>query len=297
MRSGPDRGSTAGETGKLRGLAGVAAALVAGTLLVAAYWPVLRSTYNSWFDGAAYMEHGILVIPVAACMVWARRSVLAGVPVAPSALGAVLVLCGAAQALLGEAAHWNWVSRTALLTSLAGCIAALYGWRMLRALLFPLVTLVFMIAPPTFLFERATIGLQLLSSRLGAKMLEALGYTVLREGNVLEMVGAKLSVADACSGIRSLPAIVFVSVVYSYFFVHARLTRVLIVLLAVPIAILANASRIVATGISSQYNRQLMEGQAHEVFGYLSVAAAGAGCVAVHLAALYIQKVRRARRA
>ena len=60
-----------------------------------------------------------------------------------------------------------------------------------------------MVAPPTFIFERLTLSLQLLASRLGEACLEALGYSVLREGNILEMVGIKLSVEEACSGIRS----------------------------------------------------------------------------------------------
>jgi exosortase/archaeosortase family protein len=69
--------------------------------------------------------------------------------------------------------------------------------------------------------------------------------------------------------------------------------RTLILLLAIPVAILGNAGRIVATGIASQYNRQLVQGTAHEAFGYVAVVIAGVGCVAIHLGMVYTQKVWR----
>lgn len=271
-------------------------AAVVGILLVTAFWPVLVSLYGSWFDEFANMEHGILVIPAAAYMVWAKREALARIPMQPSRLGILVLAWGALQSMFGIAAHWLWVSRAAVLVSLIGAIAALFGWRMVRALAYPLGTLILMIPPPTFIYERVTLSLQLIASRLGELFLEVLGYSVLREGNILELPGVKLSVEEACSGIRSLTAILFMCVIYNYFFVEGRGTRWLILLMAVPIAILGNALRILATGIASQYNPALVSGAAHEAFGYVSIAAAAAGCLAVHIILVSIQKSWRAHR-
>ncbi len=272
-------------------------AAITGALLLAAFWPIVVGIYGSWFDTFAYMEHGILVIPVAVCMAWSKRSRLRQIHPAPSVWGIVLLALGALQAMLGVAAHWTWVSRTALIVSLAGCIAASYGVRMLRELAYPMGTLLLMIAPPTFVYERITLGLQLLASRLGEGFLEAIGYPVLREGNILELVGTKLSIEEACSGIRSLPAIVFVTVAYDYFFVHGRFLRAFLLVMSVPIATLGNACRIIVTGILSQHYRELTQGGAHEALGYLSVAAAGIGCVLLHVVALYVQRTWRSRHA
>src|SRR5665213_1398040 len=228
--------------------------VVLGAVLVAAFWPILLGIYGSWFDERSYMEHGILVIPAAAYMAWAKRDKLARVPIHPSRWAVGLLVWGALQALLGEVGEWVWVSRTAFLVSLVGCIALVYGFRMIKELAYPLGTLILMIAPPNFVFENLTLRLQLLASRLGADALEALGYSVLREGNILEMVGIKLSVEEACSGIRSLVAIVFMCVLYNYFFVEKKSMRIWILVFAIPIAILGNAARIVATGIAGQYN-------------------------------------------
>jgi exosortase len=273
-------------------------AIALGVLLVVAFWPILVGTYGSWFDERSYMEHGILVIPAAAYMAWAKREKLAAVVIRPSRWwGFGLITWGALQALLGELGQWVWVSRTAFLVSLVGLLALVYGLSMIRELAYPLGTLSLMIAPPNFVFERLTLGLQLLASRLGAAALEALGYSVLREGNVLEMVGIKLSVEEACSGIRSLVAIVFMCVLYNYFFVEKKSMRIWILALAIPIAILGNAVRIVATGIAGQYNHAWVSGATHEAFGYVSVVVAAIGCIGVHSGLMRLEKMREARHA
>lgn len=254
-----------------------------GVLMLVAFWPILTSMYGSWFDASAFMEQGILVIPAAAYMAWAKKDKLQRVVRRPSAWGVVVLLCGALQAMFGIAAQWVWFSRMSFLVSLVGAIVAIFGWRMVRELIYPLCTLILMVAPPSFIFERLTLSLQLLASRLGETCLEGLGYSVLREGNILEMVGIKLSVEEACSGIRSLMAIFFMCVLYNYFFVPGRWMRALLLVMAIPIAILGNAVRIVATGVASQYNPALAQGAPHEAFGYASVLVAATGCVVLHL--------------
>jgi len=257
--------------------------VLAAALLIAGFWPILTGMYGSWFDEYANMEHGILVLPAAAYMAWRNRASLRVIPRKPSAWGIALLVWGALQAMMGLAAHWTWTSRTALIISTIGMVVALHGFRMVRGLAYPLTMLLLMIAPPTFVYERITLNLQLLASRLGESCLELMGYAVAREGNILELVGAKLSVAEACSGIRSLFAILFVCALYNYLFVRSNLMRALILVAAVPIAVLGNVGRIVAIGVASQHRGQVALETAHETFGYISVAIGAAGCVVTHL--------------
>src|SRR5712692_3264245 len=91
---------------------------IVSALLITAFWPILTSMYGSWFDEHAYMEHGILVIPAAAYMAWAKRGKLKQMPREPSVWGMPLLVWGAIQAVAGVAAQWIWVSRTAFLVSL-----------------------------------------------------------------------------------------------------------------------------------------------------------------------------------
>ncbi len=267
--------------------------LLLAALLVIAFWPILIGIWGSWFNENAYMEHGVLVIPAAAYMAWTKKEKLEALSRQPSGWGVLLLLWGALQAVLGLAAQWVWVGRVSFLISLVGYIAAVFGWQFVRELTYPLCTLILMITPPTFIFERLTLSLQLLASRLGEICLEAMGYSVLREGNILEMVGIKLSVEEACSGIRSLVAIFFMCVLYNYFFVPGRSMRALLLVMAIPIAILGNAVRIVATGVAGQYDPALVNGAAHEAFGYVTVVAAAVGVVALHLMMQSIVKTWR----
>src|SRR3984885_15465935 len=142
-------------------------AVALGVLLVAAFWPIVLGIYGSWFDERSYMEHGILVVPAAAYMAWAKRDKLAAVIPRPSIfLGVSLLAWGTLQALLGAVGQWVWVSRMAFLISFVGAIALVYGFRMIRELTYPLCTLLLMIAPPDFIFQALTLRLQLLASRL-----------------------------------------------------------------------------------------------------------------------------------
>ena len=124
------------------------------------------------------------------------------------------------------------------------------GTLMLRKLFFPLFLLFFMVPIPAVIYNRITFPLQLLASRLAGDALSVLGLPVLREGNILELPEQRLSVVEACSGIRSLLTLTFLSLVFGHFFERKIWIRVVLFLSTVPIAIVANASRVTLTGIN-----------------------------------------------
>jgi len=86
---------------------------------------------------------------------------------------------------------------------------------------------------------------------------------------VLELPNQKLSVVDACSGIRSLLSLTFLSLVYGYFFERKTWVRVVLFFSTIPIAIVANASRVTITGIITQVKPELAEGFFHEAEGWV----------------------------
>src|SRR5665811_852769 len=131
------------------------------------------------------------------------------------------------------------------------------GTVMLKKLAFPLFLLFFMLPIPAVIYSAVTFKLQILASQLADGALTVLSVPVLREGNILELPSQKLSVVEACSGIRSLLSLSFLSLVYGYFFETKRWLRVLLFASTVPIAIAANAFRVTATGILSEYKRDL----------------------------------------
>jgi exosortase len=93
---------------------------------------------------------------------------------------------------------------------------------------------------------------------------------VLREGNVIELPAMKLEVAEACSGIRSLMSLFTLSIFYGYFLEKSFLRRAVLALASVPIAIAANAVRILGTGLCVQYwDPEKAMGFFHEFSGWV----------------------------
>jgi exosortase len=157
-------------------------------------------------------------------------------------------------------------------------------------LAFPLFLLLFMIRIPLFIYSQITFPLQIFASQLAAGTLSVFGIPVMREGNVLELANQKLSVVEACSGIRSLISLSFLSLVYGYFFERKTAIRVILLLASIPIAIVCNAARITMTGILSQYKPEFAEGVYHSFEGWVMFMAALCLLILLHqiLSRLYV---------
>ncbi|HEX5071199.1 MAG TPA: exosortase/archaeosortase family protein, partial [Vicinamibacterales bacterium] len=120
------------------------------------------------------------------------------------------------------------------------------------------------------IFNQIAFPLQLLASRLGEWAIATAGIPVVREGNVLHLAHQSLEVAEACSGIRSLVSLVTLGTVYAYFADSRTWVRWLIVLSAVPVAIIANGARVAGTGMASQWiGPEVAQGFLHEFAGWL----------------------------
>ncbi len=239
-----------------------------GALLLACYAPVLYVLGQNW----AYNEdmgHGFFVPAVAAYIVWQRREVLSRIRPEPNNWGLVLVLWGAAQLMLGALGAEIFLTRTAFLISLVGVVWYLGGTRLLRELAFPLFLLLFMIPIPAIIYARITLPLQIFATRVAEFILGAFTIPVLRDGNVLELASQKLNVVEACSGIRSLLTLSFLSLVYGYLFDKKAWMRWVLLAGTIPIAIAANAARVTLTGILSEIRTDLAQGFFHLAEGWV----------------------------
>ncbi len=253
-----------------------------GILLIAAYFPILKHLVEQWWNDPD-VGHGFFVPLVAGYIIWQRRERLAELQWKPAWWGIAVMLWGAVQAYIGMLGAELFLQRTAFLISLVGLLLVLGGKALVRELTFPLLLLPFMIPIPTVVYNRITFPLQLFASRVAESLLGLLDIPVIREGNVLELASQKLSVAEACSGIRSLLSLSFLSLVYAYFFDSKVWMRWALFLGIIPIAILANAGRVTVTGILSEYNTELAKGFFHELEGFIIFAIAFAMLYILHL--------------
>jgi len=261
-----------------------------GVLVAACYAPIVRALVAQWMNDSD-MGHGFFVPLVAGYIVWQRRNDLAAIKPHPNPWGLLVVLWGALQSLIGNLGVELFTSRTAMMITLIGVVWTLGGTEVLRKTAFPLFLLFFMVPIPGVVYNSLTLKLQLLASRLAADGLMLLGIPVMREGNILDLPTQRLSVVEACSGIRSLLSLTFLSLVYGHFFEKKTWIRVVLFCATLPVAILANACRVMTTGILSQARPDLAEGFFHESTGMVIFLVAAVFLFVLHRALLLFSRL------
>jgi len=239
-----------------------------GALLIVCYFPVLVRLSRQWMDDPD-VGHGFFVPLVAGYIVWQKREEFLGTQFSTNWWGLAVILCGSFQLMIGTFGAELFLSRTAFVITVIGSVLFLGGTQAIRILKFPLFLLFFMIPLPSIVFNQITLPLQFLASGLAESALFTIGIPVLREGNVLELPSQTLSVVEACSGIRSLLSLSFLSLVYGYFFDSRTWMMVVLLIMSIPTAIIANAARVTVTGILSEYRPELAEGFFHSVEGWI----------------------------
>jgi len=183
-----------------------------GILLIACYAPLLAGLVRQWSTDQD-MSHGFFILPVVAFVVWKRRKELAAIKPAVNWWGFSVAILGAVQMLLGTLAAQVFLARTAFLVSLIGAVLFLGGTRAIKTLAFPLFLLLFLFPIPAIVYARVTLPLQIFASATAETVLNWIGIPVLRDGNILELPHQRLSVEEACSGIRSLLSLSFLSLI------------------------------------------------------------------------------------
>ncbi len=252
-----------------------------GALLLLSYAPVLWLLVRQW-DSDPDMGHGFFVPLVAGFVVWQKRDQLLALKPSPDWWGLAVVLYAGLQLWIATLGAEVFLARTAFVISIVGVVLLLGGTAYVRVLAFPLFLLLFMIPIPAVIYNSITFPLQLLASRVSTEALDLMQIPVLRDGNVLELARQKLSVVEACSGIRSLLSLTFLSLVYGYFFENKPWLRVVLFVSTIPIAIVANASRVTLTGVLTEYKPELAEGFFHTASGWVIFMAALAIMLALH---------------
>lgn len=264
-------------------------------LLILCYAPVLTRLVNQWANDDD-MGHGFFVPVVAGYIAWQRRQELLAVRISPNWWGLAVIGWGALQLYFATLGAELFLARTAFVISLIGVVLFLGGTAVLRILAFPLFLLFFMVPIPAIIYNQITFKFQLVASRLAELALSWLGVPVLREGNILDLASQRLSVVEACSGIRSLLTLSFLALVYAYFFDRKVWMRAALLVLTVPIAILANAGRVTITGLLSEVNPELAEGVLHTASGWVIFMVALVILIGVHALINKIYQVAYARK-
>ncbi len=238
-----------------------------GALFLLCFATVIADLVQAWLN-IPDAAHGLLIAPVAIWLAW-RTGVVPDARPARWA-GSALVLLAVAADLVGRVAGITTLPRAALLLGLVGLTLWYAGWRQLLAWWLPVVLLALTIPLPETLIAALTLPLQGVAAKMGAAMLSTRHIPVLLAGNVIRLPGHSLFVSEACSGLRSLTALLSMSVLVGALFLRFPLSRALMVALAVGLAIVVNGIRIFMTGFLVFFvDPKLGEGFMHLTEGYL----------------------------
>lgn len=241
--------------------------LVLFVILVGLYLRIVSSMVVDWYRDENY-SHGFIVPLVSACFIYLSRDQLLKARVAPDNWGLAVIVLALAQLTVGWLGTEYFTIRSSLVVLLAGLVIFLFGPSVFHLLRLPLFYLLFMVPIPYIVYDAAAFPLKLLVSRVSVAALQMMGVVAVREGNIIMFPSVTLEVADACSGMRSLMSLAALAVAYAFFINLTPTRRLVLILSSIPIALVANALRVIGTGGLAQFwGARAAEGFFHEFAG------------------------------
>ena len=213
-----------------------------------ALWPRIVEMSEVWAENPTY-SHGYLVPLFSIILLWLKRSILVTLPLEPNWWGLPIIALACAVQLLGMYIYIPWLEGASLMIFLSGIATLVGSWRLLRLTWPSIAFLVFMIPLPWRVEATLRTPLRLFAAQVSNWLLQLFGLPSVVEGTVIDISGQKLGVEEACSGIAML--MTFFALATGLMIVVQRpwVDKLVIVLSALPIAIVCNVLRITATGI------------------------------------------------
>lgn len=210
---------------------------------------VQTGLFTIWTQSEEY-GHGLMVVAVLGYLVARRWNAYR--PTAPGNLGLSIAvgILALVAAVLGQAGGIPLIAYYGLWLFGVATVLAAGGMVFARALLVPLLIVPLLFPLPNPLGPMVTSELQLISSKAGVWFIRAFGGSVFLEGNVLDMGGTKLLVAEACAGLRYLFPLLSLGAIAGFVMRTApQWMRWAVFLVTIPITIFMNSFRIAVTGL------------------------------------------------
>ena len=239
-------------------------------LTTALYTPVVIPLARQWLNDANY-RHGIAIPIISGLILWTRRERLRGIDRDGGAVtGYILIAIASGLLIGGTAASEFFTARLSIPVMLLGFSYILGGREFVRRARFPLLFLFMMIPLPYIIYYKITFPMQMLSAKLSASLLDLIHTPVIRRGNILVLPNYELEVVAACSGLRSLMTMITLALVISAVSELTAARKTILVICAVPAAIIANTLRLAVTAVGAySISAQFAEGTLHEISGLI----------------------------
>jgi exosortase len=253
------------------------------------YWQVVADMAANWWNEES-ASHGLLIPPLALYLAWMRRRSISSEPAAPAAKGLWVTGFGCLVYLTGRLGAEFFLTRISLVIILAGLIWTFWGGVRLKKLGFPVLLLATMVPLPVLVWNALATPLQLFASDIATTLAQWLGVAVYRDGNIIHLADISLGVAEACSGLHSLSALMIGALLVGYLQLSSFGMRAVLFLLSLPLAIALNVARITGTAVLADYWRDIAFGFYHYFSGWLVFVA---GFAVMWLAAMALHRLEK----
>jgi exosortase len=241
--------------------------ILTGLAFLILYWqPIATLAHDWWSDPEA--GHGLLLFPVAVWLAWRRGwpADATGWPV----LGFVLLAGAVALRYLSGLAAELFTMRMSLLGAVVGLVVYAGGLRQALRWWLPLALIALSVPIPDVLIGTIALPLQLKASQMGAWLLEARHVPVTLAGNVIHLPERALFVTEACSGLRSLTALLALGLLIGGLWLRSPWSRLVILAVTIPVAMVLNGLRVFLTGFLVHFvDPKLAEGFMHYTEGWV----------------------------
>lgn len=236
---------------------------------IALYYNTIYKMVIDWTIDDNY-SHGFLIPAIAGFLIWLERDRLRAIQVKPANSGLVPLAGSLAFYAITHIGAELFTMRFSMILVMLSATVFLAGWKMTKALLLPLLYLVFMIPLPAIIWNKIAFPLKLFATKLAVGTIKLLQISVYSEGNVIHLANTTLEVVDACSGLRSLTSLLALSAAFALICNHTLIKKWLLFLSAVPIAIFVNIVRLTVTAIlSARFGEKAAQGFLHDMSGLL----------------------------
>lgn len=219
----------------------IATALTFGVLFAKPFYLLVRDWWTMPEAG-----HGLLLAPVAIWLAW--RSGIDDKSQPNRALGVALLVFAVLIRYASGLAAELFTMRGSMVLALAGVTLYQFGFRQLLRWWLPFALICLSIPLPELVTQTIALPLQFKASQMGAALLEMRNVPVRLAGNVIHLPGRDLFVTEACSGLRSLTALVAMAVLLGALVLRTPVARLFLLVLAIPVAIVINGLRVFLTG-------------------------------------------------
>lgn len=253
----------------------IVAWLILAVAFVGLYWQSINKLGRVWWTQEDY-QHGFFVPLFSIYLLWFRREMILPFIGRGSWWGLALFAVWALMRWTANFMNYETLPEASMIPFFLGFALFVGGWQGLRWAWPAILFLVFMIPLPGFIQSIARLQMQLLATKMSVFAIQTLGIPAVSDSVVIQLTDKPLRVEEACSGLRML-SLFFGGCVGAAFIIRRPLwEKLLLVLSAVPIAIISNVVRIVVTGIVYDLSRHLpaaaqerAEHFVHDAAGYL----------------------------